>query len=311
MSERTLGKRVLFWLGVVLLVFGGIINIALILMEIYPEIIMGVIVSLFTVMFGMLSIFSATRTTDAITSADRLFFLAIILLTVVPIIFTIWGWFSYLIIIPYALLGVVGIAAWLIIERASIRPTWTNVGAIILILILIFAFLAGFWIYHIITDLDFFYSFAILSVTIAYALVQALQPEAPSGELWGWGEIPKTEMDSQRRTRWISDDMSKRLFQFLMLTVLFIVSGAILWSGILFILSEWSIEFILLGWVFLGLSIGLIGMAIGLAAYFLYRSVAKPDANRPRLAILILMIAIGVGTGFLVGYILFGVFAIV
>lgn len=290
-------RRAYFWLGVALMIFGLIINPALIVVfEVYPMLIIGIIISLFSFAFGLLSALRSFMpfsdgTGDAVTKIDGILLVIAGAIIVFSLLFmwieagiTWWGFVLHLI------MGVALIAGFLGIEQKGVPATPKSAVIITATVVSVFALVfVGYMLWGF-TVLDLLFGIFLIALGVIYMGVQFR--ETPEEFPLGLG---------------LSDaNIPKRYFQLFMLLLTHITSAIVIAVGINLIIVSAMFEILLLGYILTGIGIGLLVLSVVMDGTILYKSVTVPDSSdaRAKLWLITLIVGIGVAVAAIVGYIL-------
>jgi len=291
-KEPNLTKIAFFWIGIIFLLFAGVINVAMIVFEIYPSATIGIIISLYTGLIGLLALFYTIRWeqyefTDAITPIDRILLILGITITILSVIFLVISLIGIAMGILTVVIGISFLIGYYSIEW-YIGKSWKAILFIILIIIGCFIgglaiFIAG-W-----TDiLSFIILLISFGIALAYGIIQSIQPSPP----------PTSPPPP-------ADDVSRRAFQIVLLIGLFITCAILIGSGFWLVVLILTPELILVGYVLMYLGIAFLIGTIALTVYLVLQSISPHDGNeRTKLKFLLLGIIIGVLAGFLTGYLI-------
>jgi len=301
--EIGIKRRGYFWLGVALMIFGGIINtILIVVFEIYPMLSIGIIISLFSFAFGFLSAIRSImpfndNMDDAVTKVDVLLMfltVAIIIISLILVILaevTWWAFFLHLVI------GVALIIGFLGIEGKGVTPTTTKAIILSITITVLFGIvIVGFFLWGA-TILDLLFGIFLIAFGVSYMALQFR--ETPKEKEWevGFSQIVK-ETDG--------NPMSNSVLKFLMLVLTHVASAIIIGVGINLIIVSTMFELLLLGYIFTGIGLALLVLSVVYDGIILYRLITVPDSDaRSRLGLILLLVGIGVAVAAFVGYLLF------
>ncbi len=306
-SEPNLKKIALFWIGILLLVFALVINIFLIIMEIYPSVVYGIIIGLYTTAIGALSLFYAFRWnyykfTDARTIQDKILFAIAGITAVISAGMIVIG-ITTTISAGMIVIGITTIVscitaliAFFYIERENRIGSISLkvIGIIIAIMVAMFGITVGLYVTGWADVILLIIGIIPFIDGIVYVFLQFFESSPPSSS------IPLTSTPVTH-----TDSISKRGFQLLLLFALYFVCAILIMCGVWQIFLALSIELVYLGYVLV--SIGLIALiaTVALTSFIILCNIASDESDRRKLGFLLLGITIGIFVGIFVGYLLF------